>query len=238
MISPFAELLAERRNAAGALGAFTCYDLETALGVLAAAAERDTAVLLLVSNASFAQSGGDQLVAALCAAAARSPTRACVQLDHVGELDLIERAFESGCGAVMADGSELTLENNAALVAQAAQIASRFGGAVEAELGHISGEEDVARAAAAGKLTDPADVGPFLSSTGAACLAVSIGNVHGTYATTPALDWERLAAIRAATDVPLSLHGASGLSDCAIRRAVARRRHEGKRQHRAARGLP
>jgi fructose/tagatose bisphosphate aldolase len=57
--------------------------------------------------------------------------------------------------------------------------------------------------------------------TGAACLAVSIGNVHGTYASTPALDWERLAAIRAATEVPLSLHGASGLPDESIRRAMA-----------------
>jgi tagatose 1,6-diphosphate aldolase GatY/KbaY len=221
MIAGFAELLGERRAAGGALGAFTCYDLETAQGVLAAAADADAAVLLLVGSASLAQAGGEQLVAALRGAAERSPVRACVQLDHVGDLELIERAFASGCGAVMADGSKLAFEENAELVAQAAQIARRFDGAVEAELGHISGDEDVARAAAAGKLTDPDDVAVFVERTGAACLAVSIGNVHGTYASTPALDWERLAAIRAATEVPLSLHGASGLPDESIRRAMA-----------------
>jgi tagatose 1,6-diphosphate aldolase GatY/KbaY len=221
MISAFAELLAEGRERGRALGAFTCYDLETASGVLAAAAECDAGVLLLVSSAAFAHSGGDQLVAALRAAAERSPARACVQLDHVSDLDLIERAFEAGCGAAMADGSKLALEDNAALVVEAVGIARFFGGAVEAELGHVSGEEDVARAAAAGKLTDPDEVGPFIARTGAACLAVSIGNVHGTYSSTPALDWPRLTAIRAATELPLSLHGASGLPDEAVRRAVA-----------------
>ena len=221
MIAPFAELLEEHRVAGTALGGFTCYDLETALGVLAAAHEADTAVLLLVSSAAFAQAGGEMLLAGLRAAAERSPAQACVQLDHVGDLEQIARAFEVGAGAVMADGSKLALEDNAALVGEAVRIARRHGGAVEAELGHISGDEDIARAAAAGQLTDPADVGPFLARTGAACLAVSIGNVHGTYSGTPELDWGRLAEIRAATEVPLSLHGASGLPDDAIRRAVS-----------------
>ena len=143
-----------------------------------------------------------------------------MQLDHTGDIRLIEAAFEAGAGAVMADGSKLALDDNAALVARAAQIARRFGGGVEAELGHVSGDEDVAHAAAAGRFTDPDEVGAFLARTGAACLAVSIGNVHGTYASTPILDWERLDAIRAATDVPLSLHGASGLPEGDVRRAV------------------
>ena len=220
MIVGFAELLQERRGAGGALGAFTCYDLETAHGVLAAAAELDTGVMLLVSAASFAKPAGEQLVAALHGAATHSAARACVQLDHVSDLQLIEAAFAAGAGAVMADGSKLALEDNAALVAQAGRIAGRFGGAVEAELGHVSGDEDVARVAAAGKFTEPADVGAFLERTGAACLAVSIGNVHGTYASTPMLDWKRLDAIALATDVPLSLHGASGLPDGDVRRAV------------------
>ena len=220
MIASFASLLAERRNTATALGAFTCYDLETALGVLGAAAERDRPVVLLVSSAAFAQSGGDALVDSLRSAIERSPARACLQLDHVGDLELIARAFDAGCGAVMADGSKLAFDDNAELVSDAVVIARRHGGAVEAELGHVSGQEDVARAAAAGKLTDPKQVGPFIERTGASCLAVSIGNVHGTYLSTPALDWERLAEIGAATDAPLSLHGASGMPDEALRRAV------------------
>jgi fructose/tagatose bisphosphate aldolase len=92
--------------------------------------------------------------------------------------------------------------------------------AVEGELGHLAGGEDVARAVTAGGLTDPGLVGDFVAQTGLSCLAVSIGNVHGTYAEPPRLDWERLARIRQATAVHLSLHGASGLSDADISRAV------------------
>jgi tagatose 1,6-diphosphate aldolase GatY/KbaY len=221
VIVGFGELVQERRRAGGALGAFTCYDLETAHGVLSAAAELDTAVVLLVGSAPFAAAGGAELVAALRAAAAQSRARACVQLDHVGEPALMEAAFAAGVGAVMADGSKLAFEDNVALVSRAVALARRFDGTVEAELGHVSGDEDVARAAAAGKLTDPDTVGAFLERTGADCLAVSIGNVHGNYAAPPALDWARLDAIRRATDVPLSLHGGSGLADDDMRRAVA-----------------
>jgi tagatose 1,6-diphosphate aldolase GatY/KbaY len=189
--------------------------------VLAAAAERDTGVVLLVSCAAFAAAGGDALLGALRAAAERSAARACVQLDHVGDLDLIERAFRAGAGAVMADGSRLPLDDNAALVRRAVEIAAAHGGGVEAEIGHVGGDEDVAEAAAAGKLTDPSVVAGFVASTGAACVAVSIGNAHGAYAHNPVLDWQRLAAIRRATQVTLSLHGASGLPDALVREAIA-----------------
>lgn len=87
-------------------------------------------------------------------------------------------------------------------------------------LGRVEGEEDVAAAAEAGVLTDPEEAASFVRRTGAACLAVSIGNVHGRYARPPRLDWDRLRAIRESVDVPLSLHGTSGLADGDVRRAV------------------
>ena len=92
---------------------------------------------------------------------------------------------------------------------------------MEAELGHVEGGEDVADAAEAGSLTDPDDAAWFVAATGCDCLAVSIGNVHGRYARAPDLDWERLRAIRERVDVPLSLHGASGIPDADVARAVA-----------------
>ena len=221
MLAPFAELLAEQRAAGRGLGAFTCYDLETARAVLGAADDAGVGVVLLVSSNSFAARAGDQLVAALRGAAEQAPARACLQLDHVADLELIAAAFELGCGAVMADGSRLPLEENIALAAEAAALARRAGGSIEVELGHVSGDEDVASAAKAGKLTDPADVPGFVAATGAACLAVSIGNAHGEYATPPQLDWSRLAGVRAVTGVALSLHGASGLAEGDLRRAIA-----------------
>lgn len=218
---PFADLLAERRAARGGLGAFSCYDLETARGVLKAACDADVGVVLLISGEALARPGGDQLAAALVATAARSAARACVQLDHVGEIELVATGLELGCGAVMADGSRLPYEPNVAFVAAAARLAARTGATVEAELGHIAGDENVTVATTAGALTDPLEAAAFVAATGAACLAVSIGNVHGCYASSPALDWPRLEAIRRHVAVPLSLHGASGLPDADIRRAIA-----------------
>jgi ketose-bisphosphate aldolase len=220
VIVGFSELLEARRNGAAA-GAFTCYNLETASGVVRAAAARGVGVILLVSERSFRAEGGDLLLSALRAVAERAPVPACVQLDHVADLGLIEAAFELGAGAVMADGSRLPTEENAELVRRAVEAGRWVGGEVEAELGHVAGDEDVARAAATSALTDPDEAASFVAATEAACLAVSIGNVHGVYRRPVALDWHRLEAIRERVSVPLSLHGASGLLGADLRRAVS-----------------
>lgn len=221
MLVPFSQLLEIRRGQRAAIGAFTCYNFENAAGVLAAAEQRGAGVILLIGAKSFETASGPGLVAALRAMAALATIPVCLQLDHVGSLDAIRAAFELGVAAVMADGPSGDYEENVRLVRQAVAIARRFGGEVEAELGRIEGDEDVAGAALAGTLTDPAQARDFLASTGATCLAVSIGNVHGVYHRPPQLDWARLAAIRDSVDRPLSLHGASGIPDPDVRRAVA-----------------
>jgi tagatose 1,6-diphosphate aldolase GatY/KbaY len=220
MLIGFRELLEERRAGGAAAGAFTCYTLTTAVGVLRAAEAEGAPAILLVSKASYAAPEGRLLLAALRAAAERSAAPACVQLDHVADRAAIARALADGAGAVMADGSRFAYEANAQLVRDARALANR-GAGVEAELGHIEGGEDMAAATAAGALTDPDEAVRYAAETGADCLAVSIGNVHGHYATAPALDWARLERIRELVDVPLSLHGASGLPDADVRRAVA-----------------
>jgi tagatose 1,6-diphosphate aldolase GatY/KbaY len=111
-------------------------------------------------------------------------------------------------------------ENEALVRAVATDVAGRDIG-VEAELGHIEGDEDAAAAVAAGALTDPDEAARFVAATSCDCLAVSIGNVHGRYLAPPSLDWERLRRIRALVDVPLSLHGASGLPEDDVRRALS-----------------
>jgi len=203
-----------------AVGAFTAYDLEAASGILAAAESRRSPVILLVSRAAFARRRGPAFLAALRAAAERAAVPVCIQLDHVADRELIGHAVDLGCGAVMADGSKLEFDANVELVAAARGLLAGGGAEVEGELGHLSGGEDVARAVAAGALTDPRQVAPFVAATGVSCLAVSIGNVHGTYAAPPRLDWELLRRVRAATDVHLSLHGASGLDDEDVARAI------------------
>jgi tagatose 1,6-diphosphate aldolase GatY/KbaY len=215
VLARFSELLAEARARREAVGAFTCYNLETAAGVLRAAEERSRGVILLVSEKSFAAPAGRLLLAALVAAARASDARACVQLDHTRALEPIRASFGLGAGAALADGSRLGLDDNVELVLAAARL-----GEVEAELGGIAGDEDVSAAVAAGALTDPDEVAAFVERSEAACLAVSIGNVHGVYRQPPALDWARLEEIARRVRVPLALHGASGLPDGDLRRAI------------------
>ena len=140
---------------------------------------------------------------------------ACVQLDHVADLARIEAAFALGCGAVMADGSRLPgrRERGAGARRRRAGRPHRWPTSRRSSA-RLEGDEDVARAVAAGAFTDPDEAERFVAATGAACLAVSIGNVHGTYRHPPRLDLERLEAHpRSALPVPLSLHGASGIEE-------------------------
>jgi tagatose 1,6-diphosphate aldolase GatY/KbaY len=221
MIVRFSELLGSAAEKGSAVCAFTAYNLEQAVGIIRAAEERRAGVILLVGAQSFRAPSGPLLLSALDAVARAAPVPACVQLDHVDDLALIRSAFELGAGAVLADGSRLGFEANAEFVLAAASAGRASGAEVECEVGGIAGDEDVAAAVAAGALTDPDDAATFIERTGAACLAVSIGNVHGTYREPPRLDWSRLEAIRGRVAVPLSLHGASGLADADLRHAIS-----------------
>jgi tagatose 1,6-diphosphate aldolase GatY/KbaY len=220
VLIPFVDVLEEARSGGSAAAAFTCYDLEAAAAVLETAALRDRAVIVLVSPGSVVGTGGESFLAALLAYAERAPARSCVQVDHVDDLRLIARVLELGVGAVMADGSRLSLEENIALVREAVRLGTATGAGIEAELGRVEGDEDLALAARDGRLTEPDHAQRFVAESGASCLAVSIGNSHGRYRMPPNLDWSRLEAIHSQVDAPLSLHGASGIPDVSIRHAV------------------
>ena len=89
MLTGFDQVLGEAAARGSAVGAFTCYDLEVARAVLAAAADRDRGVVLLISRDAFSAPDGDQLLCGVRAAAARSPARACFQVDQCAEIELI-----------------------------------------------------------------------------------------------------------------------------------------------------
>lgn len=221
MLASFSEILSGAAPGT-AIGAFTCYDVETATGVLRAAEDRDVAVVLLISSNMFAAQEGRYLVAGLLAMADQPSIPVSLQLDHETDMGAIQHAFQQGVGAALADGSRLSYAANVEFVRRAVDIAQRYGAYVEAELGRVEGSEDVSGVyISPGAFTDPEQAHEFIRTTGASCLAVSIGNIHGTYRMPPSLDWERLQSIRAQTSVPLALHGASGLRPADLRRAVA-----------------
>lgn len=217
----FSELLAGAGESSTAVGAFTCYDLVTGSAVLAAAKGRGVGVILLVSASAARAPSGPGLLRGLRELAEQAPGPCCLQLDHCAEPTVIQAALAAGAGAVMADGSQLSDEGNAELVCRAVDLAASYGAAVEAELGHVAGDEELAHGGGAGTLTDPLGAQRFVAETGAQCLAVSIGNVHGRYRQPPRLDFARLSDIRQRVPVPLALHGASGLADGDLRQAIA-----------------
>lgn len=220
MLTPLSEILAVAVAKRRAVGAFTCYDLLGATAVLAAAEERRTGVVLLVGARSAQGPEGHALLAGMVAAAAASSVEVCVQLDHSADPDLAEAAFALGAGAVTVDAADRPPDEALALVRDVMGRARAAGAEVEVELDRIEGDEDAACETTPQAMSDPSEAARFLEQSGASALAVSIGNVHGRYHSAPHLDWERLAALRARLDVPLVLHGASGLGDEVVRRAV------------------
>ena len=217
----FGEVLRRARSGGRAVGAFTCYDLLGFEAVVRAAEAQSAPVIVLVSPGSFAARGGERLLRAFGAAAKGSSTEVLVQLDHARDVSLIGRAAECGADAVMADGSKLPLAENLAFTRNVVETVRSRGVGVEAELGRVEGHEDEAGETLSGAMTEPGEAEGFARKSGADCLAVAVGNVHGHYSGTPNLDWGRLEELSDASPAPLSLHGASGLPEADLSRAVS-----------------
>ncbi|MDI2036003.1 class II fructose-bisphosphate aldolase [Paenarthrobacter nitroguajacolicus] len=204
-----------------AVPAFTCYDFTTALAVVSAAEESGRGVILLVAPKTASTANGLRLITALRGLADSAGVPVSVQLDHASELQVILDSVAAGADSVLADGSSLPLEENIALVREvraALAAAGRSDVVIEAELGGLAGDEDRAFSATAPDaatsvpgLTDPAQVADFVERTGAQLLAVAVGNVHGKYRGEPNIRWDVLQEVASRTDVPLVLHGASGI---------------------------
>ncbi len=148
-------------------------------------------------------------------AAKKSKVPVATTLDHGSDFELIMKAIHYGSSSVMFDGSGLPFEENIARTKEIVKIAHSLGVAVEAELGGVGGNvrEAVATSAMESIFTVPDEAVEFVKATGVDCLAVSFGNVHGRYAGEPKLDLERVRKIASMLDVPLVMHGASGLDE-------------------------
>ena len=221
MTSRLSELLELAAGAGAALGAFTCYDLDTAEAVLAGAANRRSPVVLLVSAGSVGPPGGPALLAGLSEMAGASKVPACVQLDHLRALSSAQAEQWRRAGAFMVDGSALDFAANVDVTRAAVAAATAVGAEVEGELGRLKGDEDVASGDGPTTFTGPVQALDFVRSTGVCCLAVSVGNRHGPYPRSPDIQWSLLEELHRQVPVPLALHGASGLDESELGRAVS-----------------
>ncbi len=215
------ELVQEARRGGVAIGAFNTYDLELTRAIVGAA-EKLGQPLILQLGVQAIRAGGEPLALATLAAARLARVPLAVHLDHCADIGLVETCFTWGLSSALADGSRLPFAENVAFTKKAVELATRYGATIESELGYLAGTEDgMTVAEVESSLTDPIQAQKFIAATGAAMLAVSIGNVHGYVGDSPPLDFERLAHIAAQVDVPLVLHGASGIAREDIQRAIS-----------------
>jgi len=203
-----------------AVAAFNAENMEMTIAVLAAAEELRAPVILQATPLMMKFASAALYVAMARAAMEDGTVPVALHLDHGDSYEAAVRSLRAGYTSLMLDGSRLSYEENIALTRRVVALAAPCGIPVEAELGAVGGAEDGLSNEASG--TDPAQAADFLARTGADFLAVGIGTAHGVYRAQPELDLERLEAIRARTDVPLVLHGASGLSGGDLRGCVER----------------
>jgi tagatose 1,6-diphosphate aldolase GatY/KbaY len=211
MLSSTRELLETARRNAYAIGAFNVYNLEGVKAVVNAAEVSSSPAMLQLHPSALTY--GKLPLITMCLEAAKSATvPISVHLDHSTSASDIRLALAAGVRSIMADGSPMTYSQNLKFTKEMTALAHEFHAVVEAEIGRISGTEDgLTIAEKEAKMTDPWQAHEFVQQTKVDAIAVTIGNVHGEYKSPPRLDFARLEKIRELVDIPLVLHGASGL---------------------------
>lgn len=214
-------LLAQARHQGYAVPAFNIHNAETIQAVLEVCRDRQSPVILAGTPGTFKHlSCADML--ALCRSFSDSfAMPVALHLDHHEEYADIVTKVDAGVRSAMIDASHLPLSENIALVAKVVQYCHQHDCSVEAELGRLGGIEDSLEVSSEQAfLTDPAEAVTFVARTGIDSLAVAIGTAHGLYLHTPNIDFDRLELLGRQLDVPLVLHGGSGVPDEFVTRAV------------------
>ncbi|WP_461206840.1 class II fructose-bisphosphate aldolase [Clostridium sp. DL1XJH146] len=216
------ELLQEAEKNNNGVAAINVSNMETVKAVLEGAAITKAPVILQVApiqikiqNITYYEI--TQIVKIL---SERYDTKFALHLDHAETVEECKEAIDAGFTSVMFDGSKVSLEENIKYSKEVVSYAKGKGVTVEAELGRVAGAEGESDDSIKSLLTDPSKASYFVENTGIDCLAVSIGNAHGEYKFEPKLDFERLESIYRAVDIPLVLHGGTGIPNEDIKKAI------------------
>lgn len=219
------ELVTRAATTRSAVAAFNIITLEHVEAVIAGAESAGSPVVLQVSENAVKFRYGRllPLARAAVAAAERAAVPVALHLDHVQSDDLLRQAPGAGFSSVMYDAARLPYAENLAATRAAADWAHAQGLWIEAELGEVGGKngEPPLDAHAPGARTDPAQARAFVADSGVDALAVAVGSSHAMTTRTATLDHDLLKRLAAALDVPLVLHGSSGVPDDELTAAVA-----------------
>ncbi|MFC8431261.1 ketose-bisphosphate aldolase [Streptomyces sp. NPDC057253] len=222
---PTGELVTRAATPRSAVAAFNIITLEHVEAVISGAESLDAPVVLQVSENAVKFRHGRllPLARAAVAAAERAAVPVALHLDHVQSDDLLRQAADAGFSSVMYDAARLPYAENLAATRAAADWAHSQGLWIEAELGEVGGKhgQPPLDAHAPGARTDPAEACSFVADSGVDALAVAVGSAHAMTERTATLDHELLKNLATTLDVPLVLHGSSGVRDDELTAAVA-----------------
>lgn len=216
MIVTNKQLLSTAKRKGYAVPAFNVDNLESVLGVLNALNSTGKPLIIQTIPRTL-KYGGIPTYAALTRALYKGGADLSIHLDHGGDIQTIKACIDAGYTSVMIDGSMLNFDQNVSLTKQVVELAHKSGVSVEAELGTIGGKEETEGQI---KYTEVAEAVEFVKLTGVDSLAIGVGTAHGVYKGTPQIAVDRIKEIADKVDIPLVLHGASGLSDEVIRACI------------------
>lgn len=205
------ELLNEASLSDWAVGSFSVSNMEMVMGILRAAEETESPVILQIAEVRLKYSPLDLIGPLMVSAAENANVPVAVHFDHGTTIGAIEHALDLGFTSVMIDGSKLSLKENIAITREVVALAGDYGADVEGEIGSVGGSEDGSEEIAV-NCTSPEQALRFQNETKVDALAVAIGNAHGNYKHEPKLRFDILEQVSSQLSVPLVLHGGTGIS--------------------------
>lgn len=220
MLRTMKELLIKAQEERRGIGAFSVGNMEMVKGAIQAAEELHTPIILQIAQVRLKHSPLELMGPMMVQAAKEADVDIAVHLDHGLTVETVKKALELGFTSVMYDSSTYPFAENIARTKEVAAIAADYGATVEAELGIVGGSEDGSSDHGI-RCTNPQDAKEFCAQTGIDALAVAIGNAHGNYPVAPKLAFDVLQEIHNQTQVPLVLHGGSGITDEDFRKAIS-----------------
>ena len=215
------KMLLEAQKNHYAVGAFNVENMEMVQAVIAAAEEMHSPIIIQTTPSTLKYASPELYLANVKALANKAEVPIAIHLDHGNSFELAMQTFRCGYTSIMIDGSQKPFEENIALTSAVVKAAHAANISVEAELGSVGGKEDSLDNGEGG-YTDPSKAKEFVERSGCDSLAVAIGTAHGVYKHAPKLDLNRLSAIREVVDIPLVLHGTSGVDDEVVKECVQR----------------
>lgn len=218
MLVNLCDILKKASEERYAVGLFNTTDTDMLEAAISAAEELRAPIILGTAEVLLPYGELSLIAPSVIAAAKRAAVPVVVHFDHGLSFARCMEALKRGFSSVMFDGSALPYEENVRATKEIVSIAHAFGASVEGEIGHVG---EAANQSASDAYTTPEEAKAYYEATGVDALAVAIGTAHGVYKQKPKLDIGRLAAIRQAVDVPLVLHGGSGLSDDDFKNCVS-----------------